>query len=43
MIDLLLYLGNPSMNSIEVSVQIVGGFGRGWSVPRDLIVSPLFH
>jgi hypothetical protein len=41
--DLFPDLGNPTMKSIEISIHIVGGIGRGWSVPGILIVSPLLH
>jgi len=41
MTNLLPDLGIPTMNSIEISVHIAGGIGRGWSVPRVLIVFPL--
>jgi hypothetical protein len=37
---LLPDLGRPTMKSIEISHQIEGGIGSGWSVPRDLNVSP---
>jgi hypothetical protein len=43
MTDLFPYLDNPAMNSIEISIQIEGGIGRGWSVPGILNVSPLLH
>jgi hypothetical protein len=43
MIDLLPDLDKPTMKSIEISVQIVNGIGRKWSVPRAFTVSPLFH
>jgi hypothetical protein len=43
MMDLLLDLGRPTMKSIEMSIQIVGGIESGWSVPIDLTVSLLFH
>jgi hypothetical protein len=42
-IDLFPYLGKPVKNSIEISLQIAGGIGSGWSVPKDLTVSPLLH
>jgi hypothetical protein len=41
MTDLFPDLGKPTMKSIEISVQIVGGIGSGWSVLGDLTVSPL--
>jgi hypothetical protein len=43
MTDLFPYLGNPIINSIEISFKIEGGIESGCSVPRDLIISPLFH
>jgi hypothetical protein len=43
MTDLVPYLGKPLIKSIEISLQIAGGIGSTWSVPRDLIVSPLLH
>jgi hypothetical protein len=42
-IELFHDLGNPTMKSIEISVQIVGGIGSGWNVPGALNVSPLLH
>jgi hypothetical protein len=39
--DLFPDLGKPTMKSVEISVQIVGGIGIGWSVPGGLAVSPL--
>jgi hypothetical protein len=41
--DLFPDLGNPTIKSIEMSLQIMGGIGSGWSVPRFFMVSPLFH
>jgi hypothetical protein len=35
MTDLFLDLGKPTMKSIEISVQIVGGIESGWSVPES--------
>jgi hypothetical protein len=43
MTDLLPDLGNSTMNSIEISIHIAGGIGRGWSVPEILIGFPLLH
>jgi hypothetical protein len=43
MTDLLLNLGNPTMKSIEISIQMVGGIKTDWSVPGALNVSPLLH
>jgi hypothetical protein len=43
MIDLLLDLDNPTIKSIEISLQIAGEIGSGCSVPGDLIVSPLLR
>jgi hypothetical protein len=43
MTDLFPNLGKPTMKSIEIFIQIVGGSGSGWSVPRGLTVSPLLH
>ena len=40
MTNLLPDLGNPTIKSIEISLQIAGGIGRGCSVPGDLMV---FH
>jgi hypothetical protein len=42
-IDLLLDLGNLTIKSIEISIQIAGGIGIGCSVLGDLIVYPLLH
>jgi hypothetical protein len=39
--DLLLELGNPTIKTIDISLQIVGGIRSGCIVTRDLIVSPL--
>jgi hypothetical protein len=36
--ELLLDLGKPTMKYIEISIQLIGGSGSGWSVPRFLIV-----
>jgi hypothetical protein len=36
-------LGKPTINSIEISIQILGGIERGWSVLAALIVSLLFQ
>jgi hypothetical protein len=38
MIELLPKLSNPTMNSIEIYVQIVVGIGSGWSVLGVLMV-----
>jgi hypothetical protein len=43
MTDLFPDLGKPTIKSIEISHQIVGGIGSGCSVPGDLTVSPLLH
>jgi hypothetical protein len=43
MADLFPDLGNPTMNSIEICVQIVVGIGSDWSVPGDLNLSLLLH
>jgi hypothetical protein len=43
MTDLLPYLGKPVIKSIEISLQIAGGIGSGYSVPGDLTFSPLLH
>ena len=43
MTDLFPDLGNPVINSIEISFQIAGGIGSSWRVPGDLTVSPLLH
>ena len=43
MTNLLHDLGNPTMKSIEMSIQIAGGIGSSLSVPGDLIVSPLLR
>jgi hypothetical protein len=40
---LLHDLGNHVIKSIEISLQIAGGIGKGCSVTEDLIVSPLLH
>jgi hypothetical protein len=40
--DLFLYLYNPTMKSIEISIQIVGGIESGWSVLGVLKAPPLF-
>jgi hypothetical protein len=41
--DLLLDLGKPTMKYTKISHQIAGGIKRGWSVPRDLTISPLLR
>ena len=41
--DLFPDLGKPVIKSIDISFQISGGIGSGWSVPRDLTVSPLLR
>ena len=41
--DLLLELGNPTIKTIDISLQIVGGIGSSCSVPIDLTVSRLLH
>jgi hypothetical protein len=38
MSDLFPNLGNPTIKSIEMSLQIVGRIGSSWSVLGDLIV-----
>jgi hypothetical protein len=43
MTDLLLDLGKPTIKSIEISHQIVGGIESGCSVPGDFTVSPLLR
>jgi len=43
MTNLLPNLGNQTMNSIEISIHIASGTGRGFSVPRVLIISRLLH
>jgi hypothetical protein len=43
MTDLFPDLGNPTIKSIEISLQIVGGIRSGCSVPGALTVSPLLH
>jgi hypothetical protein len=43
MTDLLPNLGKPTMKSIEIFIEIVGGSGSGWSLPGGLTVSPLLH
>jgi hypothetical protein len=43
MIVLMSDLDMTTMNSIEISFQIVGGIGSGWNVLGDFNVSPLFH
>jgi hypothetical protein len=40
MTDLFLDLGNPTMKSIEISLQIVGGIRSSWSVPGSLTIFP---
>jgi hypothetical protein len=37
MTNLLPNLGNLTMKSMEISVQILGGIESGWSVPGALI------
>ena len=39
--NLLLDLGNPTIKSIEIFLQIAGVIGSSCSVPRDLIVLSL--
>ena len=41
MTDVLPDLGKTTMKYIEISVQIVGGRGIGWSVLGGLKISPL--
>jgi hypothetical protein len=41
--DLFHDLGRPTMKSIEISIQILGIIGSGWSVPRDLKIYFLFN
>ena len=41
MTDLFPDLGKPKMKFIEISVQIVGQIGSGWSVSGVVTVSPL--
>jgi hypothetical protein len=41
--DLFLDLGNPTMKSIEIAYQIVGGSGSSWSVTEGLTIYPLLH
>jgi len=41
MAELFLDLGKPTMKSIEISIQIVGGNGSNWSVPGGFTISPL--
>jgi hypothetical protein len=41
--DLFPDLGKPVIKSIDISFQISGGIGSGWSVPEDLTVSPLLR
>jgi hypothetical protein len=36
-------LGNPTIKSIEISLQIAGGIGSGCSVLGDLTVYPLLR
>jgi hypothetical protein len=43
MMDLIPDLGKLTMKTIEISVHIAGGIGRGWSVPKILTISPLLH
>jgi hypothetical protein len=43
MTDLFLDLGNPTMKSIDISLQIVGGIESSFFVLGDLIVYPLLH
>jgi hypothetical protein len=40
---LLPDLGKPTMKSIEISLQIVGGIESGCRVLGVLTISPLFH
>jgi hypothetical protein len=41
MTDLLSDLGKMTMNSIEISIHIVGGIGSSWSVHGVWTISPL--
>jgi hypothetical protein len=41
--ELFSDLGKPSMKSIEIYVQIIGGIGSSQSVPGALIVFSLLH
>jgi hypothetical protein len=41
--DLLLDLGNTTIKSIEMSLQIAGGIRIDYSVSVDLIGFPLLH
>jgi hypothetical protein len=43
MTSLLPHLGRPTMKSIEISLHIEKGIGRGWSVSGALTVSPLLR
>jgi hypothetical protein len=43
MTDVFPDLGKPTMKSIEISVQIVGGSGSSWSVPQGFPVFPPLH
>ena len=43
MTKLFLDLGKLTMNSIEMSFQIVGGIEIDWSVPSSLSISHLQH
>jgi hypothetical protein len=41
--DLFPYLGNPTIKSRDMSLQIAGVIENDWSVLRGLMVSPLLH
>ena len=43
MTDLLPDLGNPTMMSMEIFVEMDDGMARGWKVPGGLINSPLLR
>jgi len=43
MSDVFVDLGKPTMKSKEISIQIVGGNGSRWSVPRGFPVFALLH
>jgi hypothetical protein len=43
MSDVFVDLGKPTMKSKQISIQIVGGSGSSWSVPRGFPVFPLLH
>jgi hypothetical protein len=43
MTDVFADLGKPTMKSIEISIQIVGGNGSRWSVPQGFPLFALLH